>query len=497
MQFGQLELFSYTAVLLGKRQLLLSLVGFLLILACSRLWRRQASASLLAPWLFFLSWLVWAPLVFTPELLQGIQAPLRETWSTIAPADVFTLCSQSVVHRFRTGPLGGIPLFSWNLMILAGWSLFACWRIVHLRLRRQRFVAIANAALPLADAQHVVVVDRWRQALRIRRSVELRTSETCGQAFTVGLLRPVIHLPGVFLRELSIEELDAVIGHEMAHVKRCDDLVIRVQRLLRALFFFNPAIGLASRRVAELREQCCDRLAIERGRLSPKHYGASLLRTLSLGRLHGNKRNGWYRDQPGDAVVGLHSSPLRRRIESLTRGNRGFSPAPLVGTALMLTSLSLLFGHTGSTPMTAPESGRLLAGLGAASPVPGQGVSSKPFIWPDKCVIGSIDPSVYHPGVDFAAPAGRTTAIHAIAAGTVTHVVKRRQLPGWQVHVSHVSGLVSTYLHLDTPLVSPGDQVDRGQAIATSEGRDHQHVHVEVHHQGRVLDPSYLLTLNH
>lgn len=493
MSLGQLELYSYTALLLGQRQLLLSLLGFLLVLACCRLWRRHSSASVLAPWLFFLSWLVWAPLVFTPERLQGFQAPIRETWSTIAPADVFTLCSQSIVHRFRSPPLTALPQLTWTLMVIIGWALFAVWRLFRLWRKRRRFVLIAARASPLDDAVSSAMLARWRQAFGLRRHVALRTSDLCPQAFTIGLLRPVIHIPGTLVRGLTANELDAVIGHEMAHVKRCDDLVIRVQRVLRALFFFNPLIAIAGRRVAELREQCCDRLAMERGNLSVRQYGGSLLRSLSLNQ---------GKEQCQDDVAALNSTALRRRIESLTHARRVFSPAPLLTTALLLATLSLLFGHTGSDPMSADESALVLARLGAVAPAPGQQVLSKPFLWPKECVLGAIQQDSYHPGVDFTTPVGRTTPIHVLAPGRVTHVFERASFSkiapsGWQVHVQHHNGVVSTYLHLDDVLVRPGDRLARGDIIANNTGRHHGHVHVEVHQRGRVLDPSYLLTLAH
>lgn len=487
MLLRQFEIYSYVAWLLGQRQLLLSLLGFLLILIFSRTWRRQSSASALAAWLFFLSWLVWAPLVFTPERLQGFQAPIRTYWTTVAPADVFTLCSQSMLHRLRTPPLLPLPAVNWNLLAISGWALLASWRVVHLWRKRRHYTRIAASATLRDDPESLALMERWRQAYRLKRFVELRTSDRCGQAFTVGLFHPIVHLPESFLRQLEPDELDAVVGHEMAHVKRCDDLVIRLQRLLKALFFFNPIIAIANRKVAELREQCCDRLAMEHGKLSARHYGKSLLRTLALNQ---------DREPVQDDVAGLISTPLRRRIESLVHDTGRFSWRPLAITALCLSSLSLLFGHTGSDPITARDSGRMLAHLGAVSPVPAGPMTSKPFIWPDQCVFGSIQPSIYHPGVDFATPVGQITPVRSIAAGRVIHISHHPLIASEQVHIRHHNGIVSTYLYLDNTTVRLGDRVAAGDVIANvhNTGQHHGHVHIEVHQRGRVLDPSYLLT---
>lgn len=493
MFWRQVELYSYVVWLLGQRQLLLSLLGMSLILICSRFWRRQSSASVLAAWLFFLSWLVWAPLVFTPERLQDFQSPLRHYWTMVAPADVFTLCSQSILHRLRTPPLAAIPQLNWNLLIISGWGLLAAWRAGRLWQKRRYYTRIVASAPVLDDTVSRSLVDRWRHAFSLKRPVELRSSEQCHQAFTIGLFRPVIFLPQLFLQQLDPDELDAVVGHEMAHVKRCDDVVIRLQRWLKAVFFFNPVLPVANRKVAELREQCCDRLAMEYGKLSASRYGKSLLRALALNR---------DRALIQDDVAGLGATPLRRRIESLLSDPRRFSWTPLVATALCLSSLSLLFGHTGSDPINARASAQLLEQLGAVAPIPGTAMTSKAFTWPTECAFGLTHSGIYHPGVDFAAPAGRTTSVRSIAAGRVTHVSHLPRLSPTsgatpkQIHISHQSGLVSSYLYVDNTTVKVGDRIAVGDVIAHvhNTGTHHGHVHVEVHQRGRLLDPSYLLT---
>lgn len=489
MLLMRFEPYSYFVWLLGQRQLLLSLLGFVLVLIFSRTWRRQSSASALAAWLFFLSWLVWAPLVFTPEMLQGFQSPIRNYWITVAPADVFTLCSQSMLHRLRTSPLAPMPGMNWNLLVISGWALLAMARMIQLWRRRRRYTRIAAKATLLDDPASLALVERWRQAYRLRRAVQLRTSSFCQQAFTIGLFRPIVHVPESFLHQLEPDELNAVIGHEMAHVKRCDDLVIRLQRLLRAFFFFNPIITVANRKIAELREQCCDRLAMEHGELSARQYGKSLLRVLALNQ---------HQESAQDEVAGLNSTPLRRRLASLVHDTKRFSWLPLAITALCLSSLSLLFGHTGSDPVNAQNSGKILAQLGAVSPVPGGQMTSKPFIWPNECVFGSIQQNLYHPGVDFAVPEGKITSVRSIAAGRVIHASPHPQLYGGQVHIRHQNGIVSTYLYLYNPTVQTGDRVAAGEEIAhiNNTGQHHSHIHLEVHQGGRILDPSYLLTIH-
>src|SRR5690625_6935981 len=116
------------------------------------------------------------------------------------------------------------------------------------------------------------------------------------------------------------------------------------------------------------------------GRWSPIRNGKSLLRALALNQGHSLVQ---------DDVAGLGATPLRRRIESLLSDPRRFSWTPLLATALCLSSLSLLFGHTGSDPVSAGTSTRLLQQVGAVAPVPEAAVANKPFMWPDECTFGS------------------------------------------------------------------------------------------------------------
>jgi len=77
----------------------------------------------------------------------------------------------------------------------------------------------------------------------------------------VGLIRPVILLPTSALTGLTADELELILMHELAHVRRYDMWVALIQRLAEALLFFNPALWFLSRRISELREFCCDDIA--------------------------------------------------------------------------------------------------------------------------------------------------------------------------------------------------------------------------------------------
>ena len=80
----------------------------------------------------------------------------------------------------------------------------------------------------------------------------------------IGWLRPVVLLPVSCLTGLSPEQIEAVLCHELAHVRRHDYLVSVVQSVIETLLFYHPAVWWVSKQIRRERECCCDELAVER-----------------------------------------------------------------------------------------------------------------------------------------------------------------------------------------------------------------------------------------
>ena len=82
------------------------------------------------------------------------------------------------------------------------------------------------------------------------------------QALAVGFFRPVILLPAAWLSELPPNVVEAVLAHELAHIRRYDLWVNLLQRVIEALLFFHPAVWWISKQIRADREMCCDELAV-------------------------------------------------------------------------------------------------------------------------------------------------------------------------------------------------------------------------------------------
>jgi beta-lactamase regulating signal transducer with metallopeptidase domain len=101
-----------------------------------------------------------------------------------------------------------------------------------------------------------------QQQLGLNRVVRYCESLQLEAPAVVGWFRPVILLPLSALTGLSAQQLEAVIAHELAHVKRLDAFVNLFQIAAETLLFYHPAVWWVSKRIRAERENCCDDVAI-------------------------------------------------------------------------------------------------------------------------------------------------------------------------------------------------------------------------------------------
>jgi protein involved in polysaccharide export with SLBB domain/beta-lactamase regulating signal transducer with metallopeptidase domain len=114
-----------------------------------------------------------------------------------------------------------------------------------------------------AGADLQALADRLVAKLRIRATVEIVESALVQVPSVIGAFKPVVLLPAAAMSGLSMEQVEALLAHELAHVRRHDYLVNLFQSAIETLLFYHPAVWLVSRRVRQERELCCDDLALD------------------------------------------------------------------------------------------------------------------------------------------------------------------------------------------------------------------------------------------
>ena len=173
----------------------------------------------------------------------------------------------------------------------------------------------------------------------------------CEQVTTpvvVGLLRPMILLPPALLTGLSFDQIEAVLTHELAHLRRFDLFFNLVQRIVESLLFFHPAVWYVSHRISIERERACDELVISSG-LNPSAYCRALLRTAEICSAPTTSKSillASSGDDPSEFkqrilnLLGETPSPSRRLTRS---GSSGFvaTIGLLLLASIMLTQLPL------------------------------------------------------------------------------------------------------------------------------------------------------------
>ena len=103
---------------------------------------------------------------------------------------------------------------------------------------------------------------RLARRLHISRAITLLESTLVEVPTVIGWLKPVVLLPASALGALSPQQLEAILAHELAHIRRHDYLVNLLQTLVETLLFYHPAVWWLSRRIRIERENCCDDLAV-------------------------------------------------------------------------------------------------------------------------------------------------------------------------------------------------------------------------------------------
>lgn len=121
---------------------------------------------------------------------------------------------------------------------------------------------LRSVGLSRVDSQVLVQFSKIAQQLNIWYLPSIAYSSRINQAMAVGLMRPMVLLPLAWMTEISPDVLEAVLAHELAHVKRRDLWVNFFQRVMETIFFYHPAVWLISAEIRRERESCCDELAI-------------------------------------------------------------------------------------------------------------------------------------------------------------------------------------------------------------------------------------------
>jgi len=271
----------------------------------------------------------------------------------------------------------------WTPLLIAGLWLAGILVIALIRLRLWRRVrAAVRGSIPLS----------------IPSVVEIRSAPGLLEPGVVGFWRPVLVLPEGIVERLTPSELEAILAHEVCHVRRRDNLFASIHMVAEAVFWFHPLVWWIGARLLEERERACDESVLHLGN-QPRVYADAILNVCKL-----------YVESPLVCVSGVTGSDIKRRIEAIMMNRTGLS---------LNRAKKLLLACAGVTALAGPVAVGVLIAVGhvpaihAQSPV----VQSLPFLVTDPSVAQSLPSLVTDLPVQIA-PAIPATPQAPVDAGT-------------------------------------------------------------------------------
>ena len=285
-----------------------------------------------------------------PPTEQMEQTPLKQhAESSSAQIDQSPITAQTD-STVATAASWRLPLATWAAALYLIGVVLMLLRLVRAIIRANR-LAVQGSVLTDGPAFQMSqrLVDQWSMKV----TPTLRLAEDVVAPKVVGVLRSTILLPASALSGLSHDQLEMILAHELAHVRRHDMWVNLFQRIAEAILFFNPALWFLSRRISALREYCCDELACEAlSHLAGEtrtRYAEALLRVVEMNQNPTRGASG-YHAVASLAASGSSPSELRRRVAHLF-GDSVCEPVrmtrrgafTLAGTLLLLFAVSTIW----------------------------------------------------------------------------------------------------------------------------------------------------------
>lgn len=155
---------------------------------------------------------------------------------------------------------------------------------------------------------------RWRQIraalltaspVRLPIGIPVMSSPAFIEPGVFGVRQPVLLLPDGIVSQLTAPQFEAILAHELCHVRRRDNLAAAIHMVVEALFWFHPLVWWLGARLMEERERACDEDVLQRGN-EPAVYAEGILRICEL-----------YLKSPLRCVAGVTGANLKKRIEEI------------------------------------------------------------------------------------------------------------------------------------------------------------------------------------
>lgn len=196
--------------------------------------------------------------IYEPDTIEAViaeeQAGIMEIAYTLADSQ---LNIESWIDKVELFIMSLAPLFFWFWIV--GMVFMA------IRMSGGYFLAYryrSHGVVP-APAIWQQRVKQLGQSLKVKSTVQLLESQRVMVPMVVGILRPCIIIPIGTLSRLPFDQVEMILAHELAHIKRADFAINFIQSLIETILFFNPFVWWISAVIRQERENICDDMALQ------------------------------------------------------------------------------------------------------------------------------------------------------------------------------------------------------------------------------------------
>jgi len=203
--------------------------------------------------------------------------------------------------------------------------------------RWRRISASLREATPLRAGREVEALRRIEELEGIRQPIGLLLSPVSLEPGIFGILRPILVWPEGISERLDDAQLEAILAHELRHVRRRDNLAAAIHMVVEAIFWFHPLVWWLGAWLVEEREHACDEGVLESGS-ERQVYAQSILKTCEF-----------YLESPLACMSGVTGADLKKRIVRIMTERSArkldFRRKLLIGAAgLAVVALPVMFG---------------------------------------------------------------------------------------------------------------------------------------------------------
>ena len=275
--------------------------------------------------------------VSAPQVLLAAQQTVPLSWSS--PSEAVDSASSPVHEPLGPAPMPGVmrdelPHLSLSAKLGLGWMCVSLSLLIVVVMRSLRARRMLRCLPEITRPELLQLVNSLRSKCAIRRAVRVRmfsAGQTAYGPAVVGVMRPTILLPAHVAEQWSLDEIEPVLLHEFAHIKRWDLLFNWVQMLIQAVYFFHPLVWFANSRIRQERELVCDDLAVLLFRGQSKRYSRSFVRVIE------DASQDFAAFQLAGVGMTEHRKPLARRIvRMMGKDYRLYRPLGWFSMALLL-----------------------------------------------------------------------------------------------------------------------------------------------------------------